>query len=65
MPQEGFAEHSAFFLQQVEQPVIMDTAQMSATNVMVDFIFWFDVQAARSSPNRLVRNRSQPASILA
>jgi len=39
MPQEGLAEHSVFFLQQVEQPVMMDAAQMSATNVIMDFIF--------------------------
>ena len=41
MPQEGLAEHSVFFLQQVEQPVMMDAAQMSATNVTMDFMFWF------------------------
>jgi hypothetical protein len=41
MPQEGLAVHWVFFGQQVEQPVMMDAAQISATSVMMDFIFWF------------------------
>ena len=52
MPQEGLAEHSAFFLQQVEQPVMMEAAQMSATNVMMDFMVFFLLLSDRSSPAR-------------
>jgi hypothetical protein len=38
IPQDAFAAES--FLQQVdEQPLIMTTAQASATNVTIDFIF--------------------------
>ena len=66
MPQEGLASHDVFFAQQVEQPLMMNAAQTTATSVMMDFIFWFfDVQAARSSPNRLVCDRNQPDAIVA
>lgn len=41
MPQEGLAEHSVFFLQQVEQPLMIVTAQKSATNVAMSFMFRF------------------------
>jgi hypothetical protein len=41
MPQEGLAAHCFFFGQQVEQPVMMNAAQTTATSVTMDFIFWF------------------------
>lgn len=41
IPQEGLAEHCDFFLQQVEQPLMMNAAQTSATTVAMDFMFRF------------------------